>query len=89
MKIILCTDFATRDNTVTPVYAHPFTHESPNAFSQYLFKFLGQKNCAKTLIHDLYALTLNQLTTTIVAPPSNVSKWQMGFNSAFKGLNNI
>ena len=33
------------------------------------------------------ALTLNLLTTTIVAPPSNASKWQMGFNSAFKGLN--
>ena len=32
-------------------------------------------------------LTLNLLTTTIVAPPSNASKWQMGFNSAFKGLN--
>jgi len=32
-------------------------------------------------------LTLNLLTTTIVSPSSNVSKWQMGFNSAFKGLN--
>ena len=32
------------------------------------------------------SLTLNMLTTTIVAPPSNASKWQMGFNSAFKGL---
>jgi hypothetical protein len=31
-------------------------------------------------------LTLNLPTTTIVAPPSNASKWQMGFNSAFKGL---
>jgi hypothetical protein len=31
-------------------------------------------------------LTLNLLTTTIVAPPSNASKWQMGFNSEFKGL---
>ena len=31
-------------------------------------------------------LTLNLLTTTIVAPPSNASKWQMGLNSAFKGL---
>ena len=31
-------------------------------------------------------LTLNLLTTTIVAPPSNASKWQMEFNSAFKGL---
>ena len=36
-------------------------------------------------MHDGY-LTLNMLTTTIVAPPSNASKWQMGFNSAFKGL---
>ena len=34
-------------------------------------------------------LTLNLLTTTIVAPPSNASKWQMGFNSAFKGLNAV
>jgi predicted amidophosphoribosyltransferase len=34
----------------------------------------------------LTRLTLNLLTTTIVAPPSNASKWQMGFNSAFKGL---
>ena len=31
-------------------------------------------------------LTLNLLMTTIVAPPSNASKWQMGFNSAFKGM---
>src|SRR5215475_2807743 len=31
-------------------------------------------------------LTLNLLTTTIVAPPSNASKWQMGFNSAFEGM---
>ena len=31
-------------------------------------------------------LTLNLVTTTIVAPTSNASKWQMGFNSAFKGL---
>jgi len=33
-----------------------------------------------------FDLTLNLLTTTIVAPPSNASKWQMGFNSAFIGL---
>ena len=31
-------------------------------------------------------LTLKLLTTTILAPPSNASKWQMGFNSAFKGM---
>jgi predicted amidophosphoribosyltransferase len=34
----------------------------------------------------LKQLALNLLTTTIVAPPSNASKWQMGFNSARKGL---
>jgi len=34
----------------------------------------------------LHFFTLNLLTSTIVAPPSNASKWQMGFNSAFKGL---
>ena len=28
----------------------------------------------------------NLLKTTIVAPPSNANKWQMGFHSAFKGL---
>jgi hypothetical protein len=32
-------------------------------------------------------LTLNLLTTTIVALPSNANKWQMGFNLAFNGLN--
>jgi len=39
-----------------------------------------------TYAFDRLCLTLNLLTTTIVAPPSNTSKWQMGFNSAFKGL---
>jgi len=34
----------------------------------------------------IISLTLNLLTTTIVALPSNASKWQMGFNLAFKGL---
>ena len=34
-------------------------------------------------------VTLNLLTTAIVAIPSNASKWQMVFNSAFKGLNTI
>jgi len=41
----------------------------------------------KTLIPVISAITLNLLTTIIVAPHSNASKWQMGFNSAFKGLN--
>jgi hypothetical protein len=34
-------------------------------------------------------LTLNLLTTTIVAPHSNARIWQIGFHSAFKGLNNV
>jgi hypothetical protein len=38
------------------------------------------------MLREIIALTLNLLTTTIVAPPSNASKWQMGFNSTFKGL---
>ena len=36
--------------------------------------------------YSVLCLTLNLLTTTIVAPPCNANKWQMGFNSAFKGL---
>jgi len=34
-------------------------------------------------------LTLNPLTWKIWWAPNNASKWQMGFNSAFKGLNDI
>ena len=41
------------------------------------------------ILYIYVLLTLNLLTTTIVAPPSNVSKWQMGFNSAFKGLSYV
>jgi hypothetical protein len=37
-------------------------------------------------LHTCQILTFNLLTTTIVAPPSNARKWQMGFNLAFKGL---
>ena len=44
-------------------------------------------NCNITLhvsdafcVHPQEHLTLNLLTTTIFAPPSSVSKWQMGFN---------
>jgi hypothetical protein len=39
----------------------------------------------RKVLRDAMSVTLNLLTTTIVAPPSNASKWQMGFNSAFKG----
>ena len=37
----------------------------------------------------MFVLTLNQLTTTIVSPSSNDSKWQMGFNSAFKWVTKV
>jgi hypothetical protein len=42
----------------------------------------------KTVLAN-FILTLILLTTTIVAPPSNACKWQMGFNSAFIGLSQI
>ena len=51
-------------------------HENPSSGRRVV-------QCGRT---DMTKLTLNLLTTTIVAPPSNASKWQMGFNSAFKGL---
>jgi hypothetical protein len=34
-----------------------------------------------------YDLTLILLTWRIWSSPNNASRWQMGFNSAFKGLN--
>jgi hypothetical protein len=45
----------------------------------------SNRNIIEVLVPG-YGLTLNLLTTTTVVPPSNASKWQMGFNSAFKGL---
>jgi hypothetical protein len=39
-------------------------------------------NMLKSVSEKREKLPLNLLTTTIVAPPSNASKWQMGF----KGL---
>jgi hypothetical protein len=47
---------------------------------------MGRNEKENSLSVISQCLTLNLLTTTIVAPPSNASKWQMGFNSAFKGL---
>ena len=61
-----------------------------------LVTFINQPMHTTTTIADVniyviqkskrHVLTLNLLTTTTVAPPSNASIWQMGFNSAFKGL---
>ena len=49
---------------------------------------LGRNKGKKSLCqnHKINTLTLNLLMTTIVTPPSNDNKLQMGFNSAFKGL---
>jgi len=35
---------------------------------------------------ESHALTLNPLTWKIWRAPNNASRWQMGFNSVFKGL---
>ena len=41
----------------------------------------------KSLSFIACRLTLNPLTCKIWWAPNNASRWQMGFNSAFKGLN--
>jgi hypothetical protein len=51
-----------------------------------MFKYRLVKTCILYWVLNIMCLTFNLLTTTIVAPPSNASKWQMGFNSVFKGL---
>ena len=48
--------------------------------------FLGYLVHYQFLYKGSALLTLNLLMTTIVAPSTNASKWQMGFNSAFKEL---
>jgi hypothetical protein len=61
-----------------------FVPSSQNLFSELKFNSMLQRTPKDR--HTQIMLTLNLLTTTIVASPSNASKWQMGFNSAFKGL---
>jgi hypothetical protein len=38
------------------LYAHPFTHDNPNALSYVYSTVLVKHKCAKILIHDLFAL---------------------------------
>ena len=45
-----------------------------------------RRSCCLHIL-DGSLLTLNLLTWRIWWAPNNASKWQMGFNSAFKGLN--
>ena len=58
--------------------------------SPYIENTLG-KHKMKTYKHRTHAtylrLTLNPLTWKIWWAPNNASRWQTGFNSAFKGLN--
>ena len=39
-----------------------------------------------SVLQQPFLLTLNPLTWKIWRAPNNASRWQMGFNSAFKGL---
>ena len=54
----------------------------------WLLSKLGAGRMAKAFHHEntLRGLTLTLLTCRMWWAPSNASKWQMGFNSAFKGL---
>jgi hypothetical protein len=53
-------------------------------------KLTKQYSKQGTTLHTntyIISLTLILLTWTIWRAPTNASKWRMGFNSAFKGLN--
>ena len=72
-----------------------FMSRKPNAGTNHktkigneLFKSITNITFLEKQIKILFRkkLTLNLLTTTIVALPSNASKWQMGFNSVYKGV---
>jgi len=62
------------------------SNRSPTTITQEGGIFFKKKGVFRFWNLNIYRLTLNLLTTTMVAPPSNASKCQMGFNSAFKGL---
>jgi len=51
-------------------------------------QFLSKNNSNYLEIKVEMLLTLILLTWSIWRAPNNVSKWKMGFNSAFKGLLN-
>jgi hypothetical protein len=54
-----------------------------------LYKGIVYMHATSPAVSLYHLLTLNLLTSPIVALPSNASKWQMGFNLAFKGLNTL
>jgi hypothetical protein len=59
---------------------------STDAHKQLLFRNTSPKFCVYGSVHRWSTLTLILLTWRIGWAPNNASKWQMGFNSAFKGI---
>jgi len=55
-------------------------------FEKSFVLILGVTRSRKLLDDKRAALTLILLTWRIWSAPNNASKWQMGFNSAFKGF---
>ena len=58
----------------------------PTEFAQHTGN-VGRESNSNTARCALDSLTLTLLTWTIWRAPTTASKWRMGFNSAFKGLN--
>jgi hypothetical protein len=58
------------------------------SFDKFYYAFIAEiKKSMKIPLELLELLTLILLKWKISGAPNNVSKWQIGFNSAFKGLN--
>ena len=78
------------DTVISARYIQSCTYNLVPCATSACWKQLGSPNLSVQVLTDLSYdgnnLTLNLLTSTIVAPSSNASKWQMGFNSAFKEL---
>ena len=67
-----------------PLYALPTRSYAPSKSGSSFCRTLYFRSILKLISH--LWLTLNPLTCRIWWAPNNVSRWQMGFNSAFKGL---
>jgi hypothetical protein len=63
---------------------HNLTYSAQRQNLYHIYPFVIHSTLDEIFI--AVSLTLILLTTTIDAALSNASKWQMGFNSAFKGL---
>ena len=85
IRVSLKSDNNNRYFTWRPMYV--FDHISPSSSynEKYIYIYLHKIYLYKLIMYLTY-LTLTLLTWTIWRAPTNASKWQMGFNSAFKGL---